>query len=204
MIRRDNPQDAEKARNYSTFWIEVAMGREPGDGSAAALADEAGTLDDLIDPTDPTDMADGANGAAGADVPNPSDFIAPVKETKPAKSKATEKKQDAPKSLSSLADLANIDMLMKNSADMGEDNEVNLATDEAEDLDVPLTTDFNFDETDEGAEAGAEAEGEEAEADEFEDFGEDFDEEDDNGWGGGRKSKPSKPQKQRREQRRPF
>ena len=44
-------------------------------------------------------------------------YIRPV----PPRPKATEKKQEQPRSLSSLADLANIDLLMNRSAEMGED-----------------------------------------------------------------------------------
>lgn len=186
MIRRDSSQDAEKARNYSSFWIEVAMGKDGSQGTSAILADEN------LELTDVTDMADLGS------LPDLEEFVAPAPAPKPAKSKPAEKKAEAPRSLSSLADLANIDMLMKNSADLGDEAEVDLAADEVEDLDVPLTSDFDFDES---------GEGEEIEAESLEDYSEeeDFDdEEEDNEWGGGRKSKPSKPQKQRREQRKPY
>ena len=199
MIRRDNSQDAEKGRFYSNFWIEVAMGKENTPGALAALTD------DDVEMMDPTNMADIGDGVAGAGLADLADFIPPVQEAdiippvqeaKPARSKATEKKQESPRSLSSFADLASIEALMKNSADMGDETEVDLAADEAEDLDVPLTSDYTFDES---------AEEEEAASDEFEDFDEfDEDEEEEEGWGGGRKPKQTKPQKQRREPRRGF
>jgi len=111
--------------------------------------------------------------------------------------KPADKKPEAPRSLSSLADLANIDMLMKNSADLGDEAEVDLASDEAQDLDVPLTSDYNFEDT--AAEGEVEAES----LDEFEEGDFDDEEEEDDDWGG-RKTKQSKPQKQRRPERRPY
>jgi hypothetical protein len=198
MIRRDNTQDAEKARNYSNFWIEVAMGKENSQGTSA-VADDNSDLTDLADVTNVTDLT-GATGMTDvSDLPDLEEFIAPAPAAKPAKSKPVEKKVEAPRSLSSFADLANIEALMKSSADLGDDAEVDLASDEAEDLDVPLTSDYNFSEVAEGNEPEAES------LDEFAD--EDFDEEDeeeDTGWAVGRKPKQTKPQKPRREQRKPY
>jgi hypothetical protein len=189
MIRRDNTQDADKGRYYSNFWIEVAMGKEGGQSAAATLSD------DDVAVAEPAEMTDADNLLDLTDFPAP----AAVQPAKPAKSKTSEKKPEAPRSLSSLADLASIDMMMKNSADLGDETEVDLATDEPEDLDVPLTGDYDFEEgagEDEiAAESDENVENAEDEYDDFED-----DEEEGDGWGGGRK-KPSKPQKQRRERR---
>src|SRR6185437_13814591 len=96
-------------------------------------------LVDLANATDATALAD------LDDLPIPEEYVAPTPPPKPSKSKPTEKKQEAPRSLSSLADLASIEMLMKNSADLGDEAEVDLAADEAQDLDVPLTTNYTFD-----------------------------------------------------------
>lgn len=188
MIRRDNTQDADKGRYYSNFWIEVAMGKEGGQSAAAALDDGDVAV---AEPAEMAEMTDADN------TPDLTDFPAPPQPqpAKPARSKTSEKKPEAPRSLSSLADLASIDMMMKNSADLGDETEVDLATDEPEDLDVPLTGDYDFDEGSEDNEMVAESD--EDANEEFDDF---EDEEEDDDWGGGRK-KPSKPQKQRRERR---
>ena len=185
MIRRDNSQDAERPRNYSSFWIEVAQGKDGGSSAGAALSD------DILDLDVPEDTGDDL--AALADL---TELAAPPAPAKPAKNKPADKKPESPRSLSSLADLANIDMLMKNSADLGDETEVDLASDEAEDLDVPLTSDYDFEDT---------GEDEEVEAESLEEFDEgDFDdEEEDDDWGG-RKTKQSKPQKQRRPERRQY
>lgn len=192
MIRRDNSQDAERPRNYSSFWIEVAQGKEGSSSAAPALSDDILDLDVPMDVSEDT----GDDLAALADLTELATPPAPAAPAKPAKNKPADKKPESPRSLSSLADLANIDMLMKNSADLGDEAEVDLASDEAEDLDVPLTSDYNFEDT---------GEDEEIEAESLEEFDEgDFDdEEEDDDWGG-RKTKQSKPQKQRRPERRQY
>ncbi len=193
MIRRDNSQDAERPRNYSSFWIEVAQGKDGGSSAGAALSD------DILDLDVPLDMPEdrGDDLAALADLTELAAPAAPAAPAKPARSKPVDKKPEPPRSLSSLADLANIDMLMKNSADLGDEAEVDLASDEAQDLDVPLTSDYNFEDT--AAEEEVEAES----LDEFEEGDFDDEEEEDDDWGG-RKTKQSKPQKQRRPERRPY
>jgi len=191
MIRRDNSQDAERPRNYSSFWIEVAQGKESGQSAGAALSD------DILDLDVPEDTSDDL--AALADLTELAAPAAPVAPAKPAKSKPAEKKPESPRSLSSLADLANIDMLMKNSADLGDETEVDLASDEAEDLDVPLTSDYDFADTENTDEA------EEIEAESLDEFDEgDFDDEEEEDDWGGRKTKQSKPLKQRRPERRQY
>lgn len=195
MIRRDNSQDAERPRNYSSFWIEVAQGKEGSSSAGAALSDDILDLDVPMDVPEDTDD-DLAALADLTELATPAAPVAPAAPAKPAKNKPADKKPESPRSLSSLADLANIDMLMKNSADLGDEAEVDLASDEAEDLDVPLTSDYNFEDT---------GENEEIEAESLEEFDEgDFDdEEEDDDWGG-RKTKQSKPQKQRRPERRQY
>jgi hypothetical protein len=189
MIRRDNSQDAERPRNYSSFWIEVAQGKDSGSSAGAALSD------DILDLDVPEDTGDDL--AALADLTELAAPVAPVAPAKPAKNKPADKKPEAPRSLSSLADLANIDMLMKNSADLGDETEVDLASDEAQDLDVPLTSDYDFENT-------SEDEGIEAESlDEIDEADYDDDEEENDDWGG-RKTKQSKPLKQRRPERRQY
>ena len=194
MIRRDNSQDAERPRNYSSFWIDVAQGKDGESSAGAALSD------DILDLDVPEDT--GADLAALADLADltelatPAAPAAPPAPAKPAKNKPADKKPEAPRSLSSLADLANIDMLMKNSADLGDEAEVDLASDEAQDLDVPLTSDYDFENTSEDENLEAES------LDEI-DEGDFDDEEEDDDWGG-RKTKQSKPLKQRRPERRQY
>jgi hypothetical protein len=197
MIRRDNTQDTDKGRFYSNFWIEVAMGKDGGQGASAgsaALADE----DEEMAAVEPAEMSAAEMSAAEMDgLAEVTDFPEPPQPARPAKSKSSEKKPEAPRSLSSLADLASIDMMMKDSANLGDAKEVDLATDEAEDLEAPLTSEYNFEEGAEGENIAAES------ADEFDDFDEEDyeDEEEADGWGGGGRKKPSKPQKPRRERR---
>lgn len=189
MIRRDTTQDTDKGRYYSNFWIEVAMGKDGGQGTSATLSD-----DDIV-MAEPAEMTDLESLPDLAEFPTP-EPVQPAQPAKPAKSKSSEKKPETPRSLNSLADLASIDMMMKDSAELGDETEVDLATDEPEDLEVPLTGDYNFEEGAEDNEVAAEGADD---LDEFED--EDFeDDEEDDGWGGGRK-RPSKPQKPRRERR---
>lgn len=191
MIRRDNSQDAERPRNYSSFWIEVAQGKEGSSSAGAALSD------DILDLDVPEDTGDDMAALADlTELVTPPAPAVPAAPAKPAKNKPADKKPESPRSLSSLADLANIDMLMKNSADLGDETEVDLASDEAQDLDVPLTSDYDFEET---------GEDENVEAESLEEFDEgDFDdEEEDDDWGG-RKTKQSKPLKQRRPERRQY
>ena len=131
MIRRDNSQDAERPRNYSSFWIDVAQGKDGESSAGAALSDDILDLDVPEDTGD--DLAALADLADLTELATPAAPAAPP--AKPAKNKPADKKPEAPRSLSSLADLANIDMLMKNSADLGDEAEVDLASDEAQDLD---------------------------------------------------------------------
>lgn len=171
MIRRDTAQDADKVHYYSSYWIEVAMGRE---GAQTATTDET---DEALDSDVPAEPVHTAPPVAAAPEPRPA-------------KKTAEKKQEQPRSLSSLADLANIDLLMRSSAEMDDETPVDLAGDVAEDIEPVLASDF-----DEAADTEV-AEDEEA----FEDF---EDEEEDE-WGNTRRAKPGKPQPKPRRERRPF
>lgn len=170
MIRRDTTQDADKVHYYSSYWIEVALGREGAAGTTTTTGE----------------AVEEAEFAGTAPAP-----VAAAPEPKPAK-KATEKKQEQPRSLSSLADLANIDLLMRNSAEMDDETPVDLATGVAEDIEPAI--DANF-EVAEAAEDAADAE---------EDFFDEFEDEEEDEWGNTRRGKPGKQQPKPRRERRGF
>src|SRR5205823_1172392 len=117
----------------------------------------------------------------------------------PKPAKAPEKKPEPARSLSSLADLANIDMLMKNSAEMGESDA--LADSDASGgavIDAPaIVTDFDVDEIE------AEPETEPASLEGLQEFGYDEDEEEDDEWGGRKPGKPARPTKPTKPARQP-
>jgi hypothetical protein len=178
MIKRDAGQDGDRAHFYSQYWIDVAQGKPTG---PAAVATETPTADDELD-------LDDEILAPRAARPEPA-----PKPTKPAK--APEKKPE-PAKLSSLADLANIDLLMKNSAELDDD----VAPDLASGYEAPDTSrGFPMDAPIEDAEE-TEPEIESLEEYEADELDYDEDEEDDE-WGNQRaKKKPT----QRRERRRDF
>ncbi len=181
MIRRDSAQEAERPHYYSQYWLDVAAGRPTGINRVV----EAEPVDEDVDAADLL-----------ADFP-------PRPESRPAAAKppAPEPKREAPRSLSSLADLANIDLLMNRSAEMEDETVPDIeagaglrTTDEADayapDLDA------------EDVEAGSIDD----EAESLDDFAdEDEEEEEDDEWGGGarRPKRQTKPPK-RREPRRGF
>src|SRR3954454_15916156 len=111
MIKRDAAQDGDRAHFYSQYWIDVALGK-PIDAPAAAA--EPAEADDELD------LEDEVLAPRAAARPEPA-----PKPAKPAK--APEKKPE-PAKLSSLADLANIDLLMKNSAELDDDVAPDLAS----------------------------------------------------------------------------
>jgi hypothetical protein len=169
MVRADSKQDSDRPHFYSQFWIDVALGKPTAAAITTLAEDEVEEEDELS-------------------------FAAPQAEVKPetrAKaSKATEKKPDTGRStLTSLADLANIDMLMKNSAAMDDtmmpDISAGMSAAEA-----PSAGGVDITE----AEAPADAE-------DFE-YNEDEDEEEGDDWGGSRRKKPGK--SKRRETHREF
>lgn len=177
MSRRDLAADLDRPHFYSQFWIDVAQGKRDLTATPSTEADADAEIDDIED----------LESEPVAPVVTP-----PVAVRKPP-AKAPERKPEQPRSsLTSLADLANIDLLMKSSAEMDGDEAPDLESGPTSDL-APIVTDFDLDEA-----AATPA----AAADEDEEFGDDFDEdEEEDEWGTRRK--PSKPQKadRRREQR---
>jgi hypothetical protein len=175
MSRRDLAADLDRPHFYSQFWIDVAMGKR--DASAATAVEvEAEIEPDMLDELDEAELEPVAKAPA----------------RKPAKP-PEKRPEPARPTITSLADLANIDLLMKSSAEMEGDEVPDIETGPASDL-APIVTDFDVED--------AAAEPEVAAAEE-EDLGEgDFDEEEEEDeWGSRRK--PSKPQKQERRRERP-
>lgn len=164
MIRKDPSFDNDKPHFYSQYWIDVAAGKST---SSIELPQDDDADLDFGDDLEPV-----------AAVPQ---------EIRPApRPKAPEKKQEQPRSLSSLADLANIDLLMNRSAEMDEDLTPDIASDAGS-----LEPAVNYDAT-------AENSAEEDEADDFEyEDDEDEDEEDDE-WGESRRPKQGKPKRRER------
>jgi hypothetical protein len=177
MVRADSKQDSDRPHFYSQYWIDVAMGK-PGVSAEASPAEAV--LEDEDDELE---------------------FAAPVPEARPKPSKPVEKKPDTSRStLTSLADLANIDMLMKNSAAMDDTVTPDITASISEE-EAPSVAALDYDvETDAAADTPETATASQDE--DFYDFDEDEDEEGDD-WGGSRRKKPGKPTK-RREQHRDF
>jgi hypothetical protein len=175
MIKRDAGQDGDRAHFYSQYWIDVAQGKPTG---PAAVATETPAVDDEL----------GLDDEIATPRPEPA--------PKPAKPAKTPEKKPEPAKLSSLADLANIDLLMKNSAELDDDVAPDLASGyEAPDTGVTFPVDAPLAGVEE-----AEPEIESLEEYEADELNYDEDEEDDE-WGNQRgKKKPS----QRRERRRDF
>lgn len=173
MVRADSKQDSDRPHFYSQFWIDVAQGKQSVPAVGAPSEAEEEDVDDMA-------------------------FAAPLPEiSKPKASKPVEKKPEPGRStLTSFADLANIDMLMKNSAAMDDtmmpDITANISEEEA-----PSVAALDYDiETDAAAETPETALSSQDE--DFLDFEEEEEEEDDD-WGGSRRKKPGKPK--RREHR---
>lgn len=176
MIKRDANQDADRPHYYSQYWIDVAMGKP-----TTRVAEAVGGADE-------DDMGDDDLLAS-----LPSIKAEPAKPAKPAK--APEKKPDTARSLSSLADLANIDMLMKNSAEMGDSDAL---ADSGAELDAPaIVTDFDVDEIEE------EPDTEPASLEALQEFDYDEDEEEEDEWGGRKPGKPARPTKPTKPARQP-
>ncbi len=185
-MRRDTAQDIERPHYYSQFWVDVAAGKRDASEAHAPDVDliaEEGEEDEFAPP--PIDL-----------MPKP----APKKVAKQEK-----KAEPARPTITSLADLANIDLLMKNSAAMEGDEVPDLEGGAIDDLGPfgqadaepePAVTGFDFAETEPEAALG---QGE----DEFPDV--DFDEEEEEDeWGSRRPGKSGKQQKPRRERRPNF
>jgi hypothetical protein len=179
MVRADSKQDSDRPHFYSQYWIDVASGK-PSSVAAELTADEAEFTDE-----DEDELA----------------FAAPKPEARPKPSKPVEKKPDTSRStLTSLADLANIDMLMKNSAAMDDTVTPDITASISEE-EAPSVAALDYDvETDAAADTPETATASQDE--DFYDFDEEEDEESDD-WGGSRRKKPGKPNK-RREQHRDF
>lgn len=190
MTRKDPAQDVERPHYYSQFWLDVATGKR---GVTEDVA-----LDDIADIEDLDDE----------------EFAAPVAEVVPEKpapkkaSKTDKKVETARPTITSLADLANIDLLMKNSAEMGGDEVPDLESGSIEDLpfaqagapEPAIVTDFDLDD----AEGEPEIALDEAEDEFADDLDFDEDEEEDE-WGAPRKpGKGTKPKPPRRERRPNF
>ncbi len=175
MSRRDLAADLDRPHFYSQFWIDVAMGKR--DATTAPTAESDVEFEEAEEP----------EFEAIASEPPP-----PVVVRKPAKAPERKPEPSRP-SLTSLADLANIDLLMKSSAEMEGDEVPDIEAGPTSDL-APIVTDFDLDEaaTEPEAATGVEDEFADAEFDE---------EEEDDEWGSRRK--PSKPQKTERRRERP-
>jgi hypothetical protein len=180
MIKRDAGQDGDRTHFYSQYWIDVALGRPTG--AAAVAAEPAAPQDELdLDDEDLTPRA----------------AIRPEPAPKPAKPAKTPEKKPEPAKLSSLADLANIDLLMKNSAELDDDVAPDLASGyRGEDTAPALPMDAPLEDAEE-----TEPEMESLEEYEADELDYDEDEEDDE-WGGGQRGK--KKPNQRRERRRDY
>ena len=191
MTRKDVTQDIDRPHYYSQFWIDVAQGKR--DVTAGRVADAETDVDDIEDEQD-HDFE-----------PAPAVARAPVK-PKPA-SKAPEKKPEPTRpTITSLADLANIDLLMKSSAEMENDEVPDIESGAIDDLgplgqqsavETPAAApEIDYPEVEDETPESAQEDG-----DLDDDLDSDEDEEEE-GWGGPRK--PSKQQKQqRRRERRP-
>ncbi|HEU5345825.1 MAG TPA: hypothetical protein VFU60_15870 [Ktedonobacterales bacterium] len=167
MVRADNKPDINGPHYYSQYWIDVAMGKP----SAAAVAATPASLE--ADEEDEDEL----------------DFAPKAAEPQSKASKPVEKKPDTSRStLTSLADLANIDMLMRNSAEMDDTVTPDITAGIGEHL-PPSVPGLDYDvETDSAAD-----EPETATASQDEDFS-DYDEEEDEDedWGASRRRKPGK------------
>ncbi|HEV2235469.1 MAG TPA: hypothetical protein VGR57_02305 [Ktedonobacterales bacterium] len=114
MIRRESTQDADRPHFYSQFWVDIAAGRREIGGPHTATAESA---EAEIDDEAPDYLT-----APVADELEVEEIAPAPKAPRPAKPKAEPKKQETARpALTSLADLANIDMLMKDSAAMDDD-----------------------------------------------------------------------------------
>jgi hypothetical protein len=185
MSRKDTAQEVDRPHYYSQFWIDVAQGKR--DLSAVRSVESDAEIEDM----ELTSRATEPEPAAGS-APKPKAAKLPDKKVEPVRPV-----------ISSLADLANIDLLMKSSAEMDNDEVPDIEAGAIDDLgpfgqagteaEPSIVTDFDLE--------NIEDEPEEV----FEDSvaeSEDFDEDEDDEWGSTRKpSKPQKPRRQPRERR---
>ncbi|HKV85882.1 MAG TPA: hypothetical protein VJN88_15120 [Ktedonobacterales bacterium] len=180
MARRDTAQDIDRPHFYSQYWLDIAMGKSD------ATADHGAELALETDELDDDDLM------ALPEMPAP----------KPAKKPARvdRKAETARPTFTSLADLANIELLMKNSAEMEGDEVTDLERGTIDDL-VPFepasatgdasATALDFED--------AQATTDDLPLDDELEFDDDEDEEGDD-WGGRKpgKGKPKPPRRERR------
>lgn len=184
MIRKDLTQDADRPHFYSQFWLDVAAGKPHSHAAVGASVPE---------------------GEDAEDADLDALLATPVARVEPKpKTKAPEKKEPA-RALTSLADLANIELLMRNSAELGDDAVPDIEAADQPAAEPQAITAFDGDERagQPGEAADEEPASIEAIAEEEPDYDANgFDEdEDEDEWGGGRKPKPKRPP---RRERRPF
>ena len=182
-MRKDTLGTDERPHYYSKFWIEVALGQ-------AGIAPQH-TATETAEPEDEFDEFE---------EPEP-EIELPKPAPKPAAKPKAEKKPEAPRPvLTSLADLANIDKLMQDSAAMDASEVPDIEGGAIEDF-APFTT--TAEPADEYAEQAQEAPANEEE-DDLGDFY-DEDEEEDEWGGGGAGRRPKRPQQRPpKRERRPY
>jgi hypothetical protein len=185
MSRKDTAQEVDRPHYYSQFWIDIAQGKR--DLSAVRSVESDAEIEDL----EPASFDAEPEPVVG---PAPKPKVAKLPDKKPEPVRPV---------ISSLADLANIDLLMKSSAEMDSDEVPDIEAGAIDDLapfgqasteaEPSIVTDFDVE--------AIEAEPEEV----FEDSlmeSEGFDEDEEDEWGSTRKpSKPQKPRRQPRERR---
>lgn len=179
MMRKDTLGTDERPHYYSKFWIEVALGQAGIAPQYAVETAEPETEFDEFEAPEPE-----------IELPKPA--------PKPAAKPKAEKKPESRPVLTSLADLANIDKLMQDSAAMDAAEIPDIESGAIEDF-APFTT------TEPAEEYAAEAQG--APADEAEEDLGDFydDEEEEDEWGGGGGRRPKRPQQRPpKRERRPY
>src|SRR5260221_8508027 len=188
MTRKDTSQEMDRPHYYSQFWVDVAAGKR----SVADVGSDAEPFE--ADDELPLALPEYERGVPARPA------------AKPKAAKPEKKPEPARPTITSLADLANIDLLMKNSAEMDGDEVPDLEAGAMDDLapfgesateETPVVTDFDIEPEDAAAAAAA---------DEEDEFGsDDFDEEEeeDEEWGGARR--PGKaPKAPKRPPRRTF
>lgn len=178
MIRKDTLSTDERPHYYSKFWIEVAQGQA---GIAPRHIVETAEPEDEFDEFEEPEI----------ELPKPA--------PKPAPKPRAEKKPEAARPvLTSLADLANIDKLMQDSAAMDASEIPDFEGGTIEDF-APFTTSVPAEETEEAEEVPADEE-EEGPGDFY-----DEDEDEDEWGGGGAGRRPRRPQQRPpKRERRPY
>jgi hypothetical protein len=182
MSRKDTA-DLDRPHYYSQFWVDIAAGKRDVTAASAAETD----LADLVD-LDADTLA-----VEELPPPPPAPVVKPVAKAKPAKPAA-----EPPRS--TITSLADLDQLMKSSAEMDDDTVPDIESSEIGDLapfgqqtqdeEPAIVTDFDLDR------AAEEPVAADADADELEDM--DFDEEEEDEWGSPRRgTKPQKPPRKR-------